>query len=170
MNWYSVRGTVGLWLLLGAAACGSGKFSEDFAQEIQKDCLETLSCVSNSSIGNCISKTGSTADKWTTDRQQEYVDTVARCEIKNGCDYVTCTTSNPNAGYAGAHQPQITYECQQRVGCKISSGQVAAPNEVQICIETLSAQLNANPASQLTFDGRSARCATAVGCAYNTCM
>jgi hypothetical protein len=170
MNWYSVRVTFGLLISLGAAACGSGKFSDDFAEEIQKDCVESQSCVSRTNITECITKTGSTTDKWTTAKQQEYVDTVVRCEIKNGCDYVNCTASDPLSGYAGAHQPQIAYECQQRVGCKIASGQASAPNEVQTCIDTTSAMLNANPTAQATFDVRSVRCATAMGCAYNTCM
>jgi hypothetical protein len=169
MNWYSVRGTVGLWFLLGAAACGSGTFSEDFAQEIQKDCLETQNCQKGNQIAECIHSTATATDKWSTNRQQFYVDTVVRCENKNGCDYVTCTTSDPTSGYAGTHLAQITWECQQRVGCKLASGQMTTPNEVQSCIDALGSSLNENPAAQVAFDGRSARCAAAMGCAYNTC-
>lgn len=170
MNWYSVRGTIGLWVLLASAACGSGNFSDDFAQEIQKDCTESSNCAQKSNVGDCVNKTASTTDKWTTDKQQEYVDTVARCQAKSGCDYVTCTTSNPLAGYAGSHQAQITYECQQRIGCKLASGMMQSQTAVQECIDMLSAQLNGDPASQVNFDARSARCGAAVGCAYNTCQ
>ena len=170
MNWYSVRGTVGLWMLLGAAACGSGNFSDQFAQEIQKDCIETLACGSKNQTEECVNKTASTLDKWPTAKQQQYIDNVVRCEGMNGCNYVSCTTANPMSGYAATHQPQITWECQQRVGCKVASGMVQTQDAVQVCITQLSNQLNADPNSQVTFDGRSARCAQAVGCAYNTCQ
>jgi len=170
MNWYSVRGTLSLWILLGAAACGSGTFSEDFAQEIRKDCVESQSCVSKANVGDCITKTASTTDKWSTDRQQRYVDTVVRCETKNGCDYVTCTTSDPNAGYAGAHKAQIVYECQQKIGCRIASGQMQTQTAVDACIDELSAQLNAAPQqSQAAFEARAVRCGAQQGCAYGAC-
>jgi hypothetical protein len=170
MNWYSVRGNVGIWLLLGAAACGGGNFSDDFASEIQKDCTESLGCWQKPNVGDCVTKTAGATDRWSTDKQQAYVDTIVRCEGKRGCEYVTCTTSNPLAGYAGTHQAQITYQCQQTVGCKLAGGMSQEQSAVQKCIDELSATLNANPVSQLDFDGRSARCATAVGCAYNTCQ
>ena len=170
MNWYSVRGTLGLWILLGAVACGSGKFSDDFAQEIQKDCVESWSCAQKADVAHCINGTASAADDWTTNRQQTYVDTVVRCETKSGCDYVTCTVSDPLSGYAGSHQAQITYECQQRINCKISSGQMVEPTAVQTCIAQTSSMLNADTAAQANFDGRSARCGAQVGCAYNTCQ
>jgi hypothetical protein len=155
--------------------CGSSKFSEQFAPEIERDCTETFACSTSQFMGagdvdGCVSKTGEILDESTAATQQLFVDTVERCSMNNQCPYVTCTQADPTVGYAATHQVQITFDCQQRIGCRVASGQTNSANAVADCIGTTSAALNADTGQQAAFDLKYTHCKDFMGCSYNTCQ
>jgi hypothetical protein len=155
--------------------CGSSKFSEEFAPEIERDCTETFACstaqlASAGSVDGCISKSGEILDNATAATQQLFVDTVERCSMNNQCPYVTCTQADPTIGYAATHQVQIQYDCVQRSACRSSTGQVGVETAVSDCVATTSATLNADPQGQAAFDAKYARCKDFMGCSYNSCQ
>jgi len=155
------------WLcLVMLSACGSGQFSEDFAQEIQRDCIQTLSCNAGGGVEDCVAKEGHVLDNASPNQQQAFVDTVARCEQNVGCAYVNCTVSDPNAGFAGARQAQIMYDCQQQAVCRGGT----ANYDVQQCVLQTSARLNAAADQQVTYDARWGRCSLQSGCAWVSCQ
>lgn len=167
MNGYWLRITC-LSLLVGA--CGSGKFSEDFASEIQRDCIETLACTQEGQIEGCIVVTANNLDTASTSQQQYFVDAVYRCQGAANCAYVNCTQSTTDTGYAATHVPQITYDCQQKIACRSSSGQMPAASAVQQCIQETSNRLNANPTEQASYDARFTRCQSYAGCSFGACQ
>src|SRR5262245_5546493 len=128
-----MRNTSLLCLVLVAlaplAGCGAGDFTGQHIQELQKDCAETVRCMSGSIVGensdtmtNCVEKSGKSLDEADESVQQEFVNTVARCNLLQQCDYVSCTQSDPNAGYAGMHREDIMNFCTQYVACQIAMG------------------------------------------------
>jgi hypothetical protein len=168
MNGYWLRTTCLSLLTLGA--CTTGKFSEDFASEIQRDCVETVGCTQTGAIESCIASVGESLNVAKTSQQQYFVDAVYRCQSSRMCDWVNCAHSNNDTGYAGMHLPQITYDCQQRAMCRLASGQPVSDDAVNECIQTTGNSLNANPANQTAYDARYARCAQQAACSWGACQ
>ena len=168
MNGYWLRMTCLSLLTLGA--CTTGKFSDDFSSEIQRDCVETVGCTMMGEISTCVAGVGQSLDGAATAQQQFFVDAVYRCQGSAKCDWVNCVNSTNMGGYASAHLPQITYDCQQRTLCRMSSGQTTAPDAVNQCIQMTGNSLNADPSSQAAFDARYARCSSQAGCSWGACQ
>lgn len=168
MNGYWLRTTCLSLLVLGA--CGTGKFSEDFSAEIQRDCIETVGCTQVGQIESCINAVGDSLNGARTSQQQFFVDAVYRCQGSRMCDWVTCTQSTNAMGFAATHNAQITYDCQQRAMCRLSGGQPVTEDSVKQCIQTTGNSLNANPAEQASFEARFARCGQQAGCSYGACQ
>jgi hypothetical protein len=168
--------TLAAFALFGLASCKSGQFREDFAPEIQKDCVETVSCAAhgggfdNEAVSACVSRIGDEVGASAVTVQQEFIDTVSRCQEMFGCSYTACAFQNVVSGYAATHLQQITYDCQQRTDCRIASKQTVAPSAVMDCISTTSATLDANPAQQAEFDGKFAHCSSYAGCSWGSCQ
>lgn len=78
MNGHWLRITFLSLLTLGA--CATGKFSDDFASEIQRDCVETLGCTGTGQIESCIASVGASLDEAAVSKQQFFVDAVYRCQ------------------------------------------------------------------------------------------
>jgi hypothetical protein len=174
MKRHTLRGLSALFAI-ACVGCASNKFSESFAEEIQRDCTETFACSTSQFAGagdvdGCVSKTGEILDQAPTATQQLFVDTVERCSMNNQCPYVTCTAADPTIGYAASHQVQIQYDCQQRVACRVASGQGGVATAVMDCVGMTSASLNTDVASQAAFDQKYARCKDFAGCSWNTCQ
>lgn len=155
--------------LLALGACGSGKFSEDYASEIQQDCIATIACDQTGQIESCIEATGALLDDLDLPQQQYFIDTVYRCQNMLQCDYKNCTQSTAQAGYAAAHVAQISYDCEQRWKCRNASGQPPTA-AIQSCIEETGNRLNANPQEQAAYDAHYARCQSFAGCSYGACQ
>lgn len=168
MNGDWLRNTCLSLLMLGA--CTTGKFSDDFASEIQRDCIETVGCTGTGAVESCISTVGSSLDSAKTSQQQFFVDAVYRCQGSLKCEWVNCAHSTNATGYAATHLQQITYDCQQRAMCRIASGQTVSEDSVDQCIQTTGNSLNANPASQPEYDAKYARCAAQAGCSWGACQ
>lgn len=156
--------------LLSLGACATGKFSDDFASEIQRDCVETLGCTGTGQIESCIASVGQSLDDATVSKQQFFVDAVYRCQGSQRCDWVNCAHSTNASGYAGTHLAQITYDCQQRAMCRLASGQTVSDDAVNQCVQMTGNQLNANPADQAAYDARYARCSAQAGCSWGACQ
>ena len=161
-HWLRITGIA----LLALAACGTSKFSSDFASEIQRDCLETVACNPTTSLETCITNTTAKLDSTSVSQQQFFVDSVYRCQATSRCDYVTCTQSTASQGWAAAHNAEITYDCQQRVTCKGTTVSTA----VTTCIQETSNLLNADATAQPAFEARWARCGSFAGCSYGACQ
>ena len=152
--------------LLFLGACGTGKFSEDFSTEIQRDCIETVGCYQTGQIESCIASVGEAFDSASTPRQQWFVDAVYRCQGQTMCNWVTCVQSTNDTGYAALHLAEITDDCQQRTICHGSDSEAA----VRQCIQETGNRLNADLTAQTAFDARYARCAAQRGCSYSGCQ
>jgi hypothetical protein len=157
-------------LFLTITACGSGKFSEDFSTEIQRDCIETVGCNGFGQLESCIESVADSLNNARTSQQQFFVDAVYRCQLSNSCEYVKCAQSTNATGYAGTHLAQITYDCQQRAICRTAGGTTVDMNAVNQCILETGNSLNANPADQANFDARYARCSTQASCSWGACQ
>jgi hypothetical protein len=162
--------------MFGVVGCKSGEFRDDFAPEIQKDCVETVSCAAHgagfdsSLISACVTRIGNEVGGANISAQQEFIDTVSRCQDLFACNYTTCAFQNVVSGYAATHLQQITYDCQQTVDCRIASKQAVAPTAVMDCISTKSGTLDANVALQTEFDMKFARCSSFAGCSWGSCQ
>lgn len=168
MNGYRLRTICLTVLVLGA--CGTGRFSEDFSQEIQRDCIETVGCTQIGGVESCIAANGDLLNNARTSQQQFFVDAVYRCQGSSKCDWITCTQSTNATGYAATHIAQITYDCQQRAMCRISGGQTVTEDSVKQCIQQTGNNLNASPTDQAAFDARYARCGQQAGCSFGACQ
>ena len=168
MNGYWLRTTCLTLLVLGA--CGTGKFSEDFSAEIQRDCIETVGCTQVGQVESCIVAVGDSLNNARTSQQQFFVDAVYRCQGSRMCDWITCTQSTNATGYAATHVTQITYDCQQRAMCRISGGQTVTEDSVKKCIQETGNNLNTSPTDQAAFDARFARCSQQTGCSFGACQ
>jgi hypothetical protein len=168
MNGYWLRITGMSLLALGA--CATSKFSEDFSSEIQRDCLETVACNLTASFESCVNNTGSSLDNASVSKQQFFVDAVYRCQGAARCDYVTCTQSTANTGWAATHLTEVSHDCRERLACKIAGGSMPSAGAVESCIQETSNRLNANPPDQPAFEARYARCGTLMGCSYGACQ
>jgi hypothetical protein len=160
-------------LALACSACGgAGEFGEAHAAEIQADCTQSEICKSHGAaeIENCIGTTTSRLSSYSDSQQQFFLDQVARCASQSSCLYVQCTQSDPTSGWAGQHQDLITYECQQRSLCKMSSGQLDSTSAVNDCISQLSAQTNADPLAQQSFEKKVVNCQGRTGCGWTSCL
>jgi hypothetical protein len=169
--WNQLRGIVVTTLLgVGAACGGSDEFSQNFAQEIMTDCTQTLTCTPGVPLAACVTKTGTMLDSATSAQQQKFLDNVTRCEAMLGCGYSQCQVSDPMAGYAGAHQGQIAYDCQQTATCRALVGQ-AATDFMTSCSNELATTLNSGLQAQATFEAMLTRCGAAsyVGCDWVNC-
>lgn len=155
--------------------CGSSKFSEQFAPEIERDCTESTACTTSQlSVGGdvdgCISKTGEVLDKAPVATQQLFVDTVERCSQSTLCPYVTCTQADPTVGFAAMHQVEINWDCTQRTACRVTANQTGATTAVDDCVGTSSAALNNDPQGQAALVTKYMHCQGITGCAWNTCQ
>ena len=162
------RGTCLAASLVVIGACGTGKFSEDFSSEIQRDCVETVGCYQTGQLETCIASVGDTLNEASTSKQQFFVDAVYRCQGARVCDWVTCVQSTNESGYAAAHLAEITYDCQQRAICR--GAQNATEDAVRRCIQETGNVLNADQTGQALFDARFARCSAQQGCDYGACQ
>lgn len=168
--------TLAAFAWFGLAGCRTGQFREDFAPEIQKDCVETINCNShgggfnNDLVSSCVTRIGDDVGAAPVEVQQEFVDTVGRCQELFGCNYTSCAFQNVSSGYSASHLMQITYDCQQQSMCRIESRQVVAPSAVMDCIANKSSTLDANPAQQTEFDQKWAHCSSYAGCSWGSCQ
>jgi hypothetical protein len=85
-----------------------------------------------------------------------------------GCAWVDCVQSTNDTGWAATHLAEITNDCQQRAICRGAAD--ATEDAVRSCIQQTGNQLNADPASQVAFDARYARCGTQKACDYGSCQ
>lgn len=179
---YRSRGLTSAFLLMMSvipaislySACdSSGTFSRDFSYEIQRDCVMTV-CgqpAAGTAVNDCVTKTGSALDRASDAQQQYFLDTVVRCESSPECtSYQQCVVTDPSRGYAGAHQPQLLYDCQQVSVCRNYTAQQAA-TESMACLLITAASVNASVQNQTSFDAMFARCTAAnlTGCDWITC-
>lgn len=162
------RGTCFAAWLLALGACGTGKFSEDFSSEIQRDCIETVGCFQMGQLETCIASGGDSLNQADTATQQWFVDAVYRCQGARVCDWVNCIESTNSTGYAAAHLTEITWDCQQRAVCRGPAS--ASEDAVRRCIQETGNQLNADVNAQAAFDARWARCGQQQGCNYGACQ
>lgn len=162
------QGTCFAASLLALTACGTGKFSEDFSTEIQRDCIETIGCYHTGQIETCIASVGETLNGASTAKQQWFVDTVYRCMGQSVCDWVNCVQSTNSTGFAAARLNEITYDCQQRAICR--GPQNATEDAVRQCIQETGNRLNADVAAQAEFDAHYVRCSQQMGCNYSACQ
>jgi hypothetical protein len=153
-------------------------FSDSVYNELMKDCTETLRCKSDQlqfaaaeEIEKCIEQTGDMLNGASDNQQSMFMNKVTRCMQLQVCDYTSCTESDPTAGYAGAHQAQINYECMQTIACRIAAGMPQGQQAVAECAAQLGNTLNfATQQQQATFEAKALKCAMATGCAYTTCQ
>ncbi|MET0389900.1 MAG: hypothetical protein ABW321_28265 [Polyangiales bacterium] len=165
-----LRGVAWVWLL-ALSTCGGGDFSDDFAQEIQRDCFETVACQpSVGPVGECVTRTGGILDEASTSQQQYFVDTVVRCQLNQSCLYVTCTQQGAATGFAAAKAAEIAYECEQRAQCRIAGGTPLTTDWLMTCIAEQGTALNADPNLQPAFEGRFTRCAGKLSCDWTACQ
>jgi hypothetical protein len=147
-------------------ACGDGVFSNNYAQEIQQDCFQTLQCGARELVGACVTKSGQVLDEASEDQQQIFLDTVDRCKLSPDCSqYSACTLADPLTSYSGTHMQEIAWDCQQKQVCTPSAAQAT-------CIMETSARLNLYPDQQATFSASFARCwapQNLAGCAWVQC-
>lgn len=157
--------------LLALTACGSGNFSDDFAQEIQTDCYQTVACAPASGpVDTCVTRTGDALNNAAVTKQQYFVDTVSRCGLMQSCGYVSCTqTAASPTGYAATHVNEISYDCQQKAACRIAGGIALDQAWVNQCVSEQGALFNADPVQQSAFDGRFQRCTGKTGCDWTMC-
>jgi hypothetical protein len=157
--------------------CKQSQFGQAHFEELQKDCTETLACGSGAlqgtaanAIQDCVHESSDKLDQTSVDRQQLFLDTVARCGQLQVCDYLSCTASDPNSGWAAAHAQLIAYDCQQSIGCRIAGGQAQATSAVNDCVSQESNTYNFGPAQQQTaLEQKGVRCAGQQGCAWVNC-
>ena len=168
MNGYWLRMTCLSLLTLGA--CTTGKFSDDFSSEIQRDCVETVGCTGTGQIESCIASVGQTLDSVEPRKQQFFVDAVYRCQDSRLCEWVNCARSTAGTGYAATHLQQITYDCQQRALFRMQSSQSVNTDAVNSCIQQTGNNLNADTAAQAAFDAKYARCSAQAGCSWGACQ
>jgi hypothetical protein len=161
------------WVWLGLctlAACGSGQFSNDFSQEIERDCNETLSCSMGGKVESCIVKTGNALDKASPGQQQAFLDTVSRCEANRGCFYLTCTQALPAASsYSSIHQVQIMFDCEQQANCTNSRGPATTAKTTTQCMSDMGSMLDTNQQAQVSFDAAFTACNGRMSCDWVTC-
>jgi hypothetical protein len=169
MNGYWLR-LPRLLLLSSLAACTTGKFSEDFSTEIQRDCIETVGCTQVGQIEGCIAAVGDYLNNAKTSQQQFFVDAVYRCEGSRMCEWVKCTQSTNATGPAASLNAEITYDCQQRSMCRLASGQPVATDAVNMCIQETGNRLNADPQEAANFQARYQRCSSMAACSFGACQ
>jgi hypothetical protein len=167
-------------LVVMAALCAckkEGDFSAGHFNEIQKDCSESLICMSpgmiaaNQALQDCIEDGGDMLDSASERGQTVFIETVNRCATLQQCDYLSCTKSNPNSGYAALHQAQISADCMQQVACQIAQGRIQTQAAVENCIMQQSNVLNFAPAQQqVAFEARFTKCSGQVACAWVNCQ
>jgi hypothetical protein len=160
-------------------ACGTDtEFASNHFNELQKDCGETLACNSGSlmiaasdALQQCVDQAGDMLSAASESKQGAFLDTVNRCAMLQVCDYLSCTRTNPNVGYAQIHQQQIQYDCTQTIACRISAGQPQPANAVDQCISQNSNTLNfATQQTQVGFEAKFVKCVNLVGCAWTNCI
>ena len=161
-----------VFVMFGFAGCKSGQFASDFAPEIEKDCYESVVCatktVDTAKISVCVNKSGTDLSAAPVTVQQEFIDTVSRCQELLGCPYFNCASLS-STGYSVAHAQQIAKDCQETIQCRVSTNQPQGPTAVADCISVQSNKLDSNLASQAEFDAKFARCATTKGCDWIAC-
>jgi hypothetical protein len=169
MNSHRSHGIAWIWLLT-FAACGGGKFSDQFAAEIQTDCLQTFNCQMTGNVQTCSEMAADALNKAAVSQQQFFVDTVSRCAQSTGCNYINCTGTDVVPGsYSNLHLQQITFDCQQTSQCRMNGGQTVAPDAVTTCVSQQGATLDANPAAQAEFEAKFMHCNGFAACSWNTC-
>jgi hypothetical protein len=164
--------------LCALSGCGNGDFTGAHFEELQKDCTEKLRCVSGSQehadvdqMQKCVDVAGQELGKASGGVQQEFVDTVARCALLQVCDYVSCSQTDPNTGYAQLHRPDIVTQCMEIVGCQVTNGQRLATTAVDDCIAQTSNQLNfGTTLDQQHFEAKALKCRGLTGCAWANCQ
>ncbi|HEY2736282.1 MAG TPA: hypothetical protein VGI70_19925 [Polyangiales bacterium] len=161
------------------SGCKPSEFGQAHLNELTKDCTESLNCSaggglaasSGVTITDCVHAAGDRLDEAGEAAQQRFLDTVDRCESFQLCDYLSCTMNDPNSGWAGTHQPLITYDCQQIVACDIANHVSVPMTAVDDCVSQHSNQYNATtPDVQNAFEAKGTRCAAQMGCAWMACM
>jgi hypothetical protein len=158
--------------------CQQGEFAAMHTSELQKDCTETLRCGSGAlqsttanALEECVAAGGDQLDQAGAPRQQLFIDTVNRCGQLQICDYLSCTTSDPNSGWAAMHKELIAYDCQQAIGCRIAGGQQQVASAVNDCISQQSNALNfGTPQMQTALVQKGMHCASQANCAWVNCM
>jgi hypothetical protein len=163
-------------LMIGlACACNTVDFTAAHFSELEKDCFETQRCNSGGAnadeLQKCIDEGGAKLQKSSTLRQQTFVDAVNRCVTLTFCDYLGCTQSDPNTGYAAAHRQQIINDCQQTIGCRIASNQPQSMTAVDECIAQRASMLNVGTQqAQQAFELKVMKCVGQLNCAWVNCM
>lgn len=158
-------------MMFGFAGCKSGQFASDFAPEIEKDCYETVVCltkvVDSAKISACINKVGENLGAAAVSAQQEFIDTVSRCQEQAGCAYTNCASS-ASTGFSVSHGQWIAKDCQEKVACEMTTKTVTV-NAVAECIAVQDAKLESNPGLQAEFQAKIANCGAQVGCGWAAC-
>jgi hypothetical protein len=158
--------------------CKQSEFGQMHYSELEKDCMETLACNSGGlatatqdTVQECVHASADKLDETSVDRQQLFLDTVSRCNRLQVCDYLSCTTSDPNSGWAAMNAQLIAYDCQQAIGCRIAAGQPQAATAVTDCVSQESNSYNfGTPQMQNMLVAKGAKCAGQQGCAWVNCM
>jgi hypothetical protein len=167
-----------LVMLVFVCACKKNDFTDAHITELQKDCNETLRCTSGALqsassdlLDDCVHSAGDRLDSAGEAAQQEFLDTVGRCQLQQICDYVSCTQANPMTGFAAANQALINYDCQQIVACRISMNEAQTMTAVTDCSTQQANTLNAaTPQIQMTYAARGMKCSGQASCAWVNCM
>jgi hypothetical protein len=158
--------------------CKSSEFAAMHSSELQKDCSETLRCGSGAlqsttanALEDCVNAAGDQLDAAGAPRQQLFIDTVNRCGQLQICDYLSCTASDPNSGWAAMNQNLIVHDCQQAIGCRIAGGQQQPASAVNDCVSQQSNALNfGTPQMQAALVLKGMRCMAQTNCAWVSCM
>jgi hypothetical protein len=159
--------------LLAAGCGGEETYSEQHSNIVEYDCQQTAGCdplfsTKQDPVGECLSDTGSKLDHGTPAMQLMYEMRFARCSMYAGCDYFNCASDTMLFSLVNAEKLQ--YDCMQQTVCKIMQGVPTAPTENNMCLATLSQQLDfATIPDRAVWDQRFTRCGTLQGCAYTTC-
>lgn len=167
----SIRAWVAALVIVAVSSCGTGKFSEDYAQQIKSDCTQATTCQPGMPVDACVTKVSNMLDKASESQQQFFVDTVDRCGTSPNCDaYRICVATDPTAGYAGTHQAQIMHDCMQNANCNGLAG-VQAQDFMISCMEETGVRVNSAPENQASYEAMFARCSAGnfLGCDWVNC-
>jgi hypothetical protein len=169
--WFSTS-VLALISMFGCA--GGDSYSEQNLSRITFDCQQTAPCdpefsLREDSVAECVKDTGTKLDIGSDQFRAMYELRFDRCANRIGCAYYDC--AQDSMLFSLVNEQALRNECQQHVVCKIQQNQPGAPNDGDLCFQTLSQQLDfATQPNKATWQQRVARCMGQMGCAYVNCQ
>jgi hypothetical protein len=164
----------GLLGVMTTSCGGEDTYSSQHQDAIQYDCQQTAPCdpvfsiKGSGAVGECIRDTSTKLDRGSDSFRAMYEQRFTRCAQNSGCQYFAC--AGDSMLFSIVNEDKLVYDCQQTTFCKIMQGMPTAPNENDMCFQTVSQKLDfSSVPDRAAWEQRFVRCGMQQSCAYVNC-